>query len=60
MFMKAKLKYKKQNTKNKTKQKKKNKTKQNKQINMVQDVLGNQIQVSPTDVCILPGSGTNR
>ena len=55
--MKAKLKYKKQNTKNKTKQ---NKTKQNKQINMVQDVLGNQIQVSPTDVCILPGSGTNR
>ena len=60
--MKAKLKYKKQNTKNKTKQNKKkiNKTKQNKQINMVQDVLGNQIQVSPTDVCILPGSGTNR
>ena len=59
--MKAKLKYKKQNKtkkkKNKTKQKKK---KQNKQINMVQDVLGNQIQVSPTDVCILPGSGTNR
>jgi len=34
--------------------------KQNKQTNMVQDVLGNQIQVSPTDLCILPGSGTNR